>query len=158
MNKIKYIFMVCLFNMVWAVDISGIYKVEFEGKETYVEIFKKNNKFYAVGFANKDGVSSDKDLKNPNPALRDRDVRGSVFVWNLTKKSAGEYAGGRIYSFSNGGEYHASAKFDGNILKLKASKDSMGFFGKTFEWHKLSDTEIEPLQSRRIDVNTLTLP
>ncbi|RDU67597.1 DUF2147 domain-containing protein [Helicobacter didelphidarum] len=160
--KLKYMFIVCLFNILYAGDISGVYSVIHDGKESYTEIFKKNNKFYAVGFANKNKSNESQentlDINNPNPELRTRPMRGVVFMWNLVAKNEKEYIRGKLYRFDNGKEYHVNAKQDGNILKLRISKDSKGTMGKTIQWRKMNLDEIKSIQAERLDIDTLELP
>ncbi len=158
MNKIKCLIAACFLQFVFASDITGIYEVESNNEISYVEIFQKNGKFYAVGFANKSGKDSGKDIKNPNPSLRDRNIGGSVFLWNLQKADDGKYVDGRIYSFDNGATYYINARQEGELLKLKASKDKKGVIGKNLVWRKLNEKEIEPYNTYRYDTNKLELP
>ncbi len=158
MKKFKYLVFTCFLQFVFAGDISGVYEVESNGNISYVEVFQKDGKFYAVGFANKNGKDSGKDIKNPNPALRDRNIGGSVFLWNLQKIEDDKYVNGKVYSFDNGVTYYVSAKQEGNTLKLRASKDKNGVIGKKLEWRKLNSNEIKPYESYRYDVQKLQLP
>ncbi len=158
MKKILLLYAICLWYATWANDISGIYVVTSNNQESYIEIFKKNEQFYAVGFANKDNIDSGNDIKNPNPQLRNRPIRGIVFLWGLRAKNNKEYYGGKIYNFSNGMQYYANMEQNGNILKVRVSKDSKGLFGKTLKWRKATHEEVSHIESKRLDINTLELP
>lgn len=158
----KFIVAMCVWQafllQIWAVDIAGIYAISFESTESYVEIFKKNGKYYGVGFANKDGSPGGKDKNNPDPKLRERDLHKAVFLYNLVEEKDNKFEDGKIYNYKDGKTYHASAKLVGNTLEIKASKDSMGIFGRTLKWRKLSNSEVSAIQSKRLDVNTLQIP
>lgn len=140
--------------MAFAVDISGLYNMTYEGQENYVEVFKKNNKYYAVAFSNKKEVN---EGINNKEAVESSDK--SVFIWNLEEKKQGRFTNGRIYNFKNGKIYYVKAKVDKNdILKVTISEDAGGVLGKTLKWKRLTQSEIDSLQSRRVDVNKLKLP
>lgn len=155
----KMVFMAyfIMLNIALAADISGIYSIQFSDVDSYVEVFKKNEKYYAVRFANRDG-SSEKDTKNPNPNLRDRDLHKVVFLWNLEETKENKFENGSIYNFKLGKVMHAKAKLEGDILKVSVSLDSIGIFGRTLKWRKLSNSEVSAIQSKRLDVNTLQIP
>ncbi|RDU69594.1 DUF2147 domain-containing protein [Helicobacter cholecystus] len=121
-------------------EICGYYILEKNdtGNQTIVEIFQKDNQYYAYGFANTDGSVS-YDENNPNEKLRGRPLRGVVFLWGLTKEGD-EYDGGKIYNYANGKTYSASAKLEGDTLKVRAT---VWTFGKTLIWKKLSDEQVE---------------
>lgn len=151
-------FILCLSVVLYANDISGIYSFKSGGDESYIEVFQKNGKFYGVGFANKSGKDSGNDVKNPNPKLRDRKIGGSVFLWNLQHKIGNKYQNGKLYNFQNGITYNVSAKQLDGTLELRVSKDKKGMFGKTLLWKKMSDKDIEPYKSKRLNIETLQLP
>lgn len=151
-------FFVCLSAILWANDISGVYAVQADDGESYIEIFQKNGKFYGVGFANKSGKDAGNDIKNPDPKLRNRKVGGIVFLWNLEHKEGNKYNNGKLYNFKNGNTYYVNAKQVDKVLELRVSKDKKGIFGKTLSWVKMSDKEIAPYQSKRPKIETLQLP
>lgn len=158
MRIVKCMFLAAFLNCAWAVDISGIYAISFENTESYVEIFKKNGKYYGIGFANKDGSDGGKDKNNPDPKLRNRDLHKTVFLWNLVEEKENKFDDGIIYNHKDGKQYHASASLVNGYLKVKASKDSAGIFGRTLEWRKLNDNEVKAIENKRVDINTLELP
>ncbi len=154
----KLLLFFCLLGFLYAKDISGIYSFKSEDDISYIEVFERNGEYHALGFANKSGKSGGKDTKNPNKELRDRDLRGAVFLWGLKKKSDDEYKDGKIYNFEDGAEYHVSIKVKGDTLKIRASKDSLGIFGRTIEWKRVSDKEIKPYLSKRVDTSKIKIP
>lgn len=157
MKKLQ-ILMLFFTGFLFANDISGVYAVIANGDESYVEVFQKNKKYYAVGFANKSGKSGGNDVKNPNEKLRNRPIQGAVFLWGLSFKKDKEYTGGKLYNFSNGMQYYVSVKQQENGIKLRISKDASGLFGKSVEWRKLNDKEIAPYANKRLNVDNLQLP
>ena len=152
------LFNVAIFNVLCAADISGLYALPYGKSETYVEIFKRDNKYYALGFANKEGTKAGKDIHNPHPHLRDRELHGTIFMWNLEEIKDGEYANGKIYNNNNGKTYHIKAKLAADALNVVASKDKKGVMGKTLKWRKLTPKEIESLKDKRINTESAVLP
>ena len=142
----KIIAMCCFVAFACADGISGYYLLpkNERGAENIVQIFEYNHKYYAYGFAEKNHKDAGLDTKNPNPELRKRHLGGVVFLWNLEKKDETHFADGKIYNYVNGKTYHAKMELKGDRLILKASADSSGLFGKTFEWKKLDDKEVQP--------------
>lgn len=124
-----------------AQEIEGYYltHVNEKGKQSIVEIFKHNGKYFAYGFATTDGSPSI-DEKNPDEKLRGRKMSGVVFVWNLVQDKK-EWSGGKIYNYASGKTYDASAWFDkkGDLIV----KASVWGFGKEFVWKKMSEKEVE---------------
>ncbi len=49
-----------------------------------------------------------RDLHNPNPELRSREILGLELLHGLRRKSAGHWTGGRVYNSDNGKSYRAS--------------------------------------------------
>lgn len=154
MRILVLIFAFMAFNIAFGRDISGLYDMTIDGNHNYVEVFKKNNKYYAVAFSNKQEIQ-----KGENNKQKVQSDKNSIFVWNLEEKSEGKYKNGKILNLKNGKIYFASAKYDGGeILKVRASEDAAGVAGKTLKWRKLNDSEIKILQDRRVDIEKLILP
>lgn len=154
MNKLIIFLAIFNFNIAFAVDISGLYDMNFDGDDNYVEIFQKNKKYYAVAFANK------KEIENgENNKLKVENSKTSVFVWNLVESKEGKFTGGQILNVKNNHVYYVSAKYDGgDILQVKVSKDKAGVFGMTLKWRKLNENEIKLLQEHRVNLDKLYLP
>lgn len=84
--------------------IIGIW--DLSSGDSRMEIFKFQNVYYgkvlaAPGVLEKDGITSKKDIKNPDPALRSRDIIGITHVTGL-RYADGEYVDGMIYDADSG--------------------------------------------------------
>lgn len=159
----RVVFSIFIFlSGIFGADITGYYILpkNEHGLESVVRVFEKDNKYYAYGFTSKDNADFGYDVKNPNKELQKRRVKGSVFVWNLQKKSEDKYVGGKVYNYVNGKTYYAKAEVKGDDLVIRASSDSVGMFGKTIIWKKLSKEEVEPYLSRDVDLKIVeeTIP
>lgn len=153
MKKIIVLFALC-FGILCADEIEGVYLTHIgeSGRQSVVEFFEKNNKIYAYGFANVDGSAPKKDSKNPNPRLRDRVDKGSVFIYGLKKDKNGVYSGGRAYNYDDGKTYFLKITRKSNgILILYVSIDFMGFVGQSFIWTPLTKEQQEYYESQKPD-------
>lgn len=149
---LKLLTLSCFATLSLSAAVHGIYLLpkNDKGKESVVEIFEKNGKFYGVGFANKDGsVNTELDSKNPNKALQNRPVRGSVFLEMSCKSD--ESCVGRIYSFDKGKIYPIKSSLKNDNLSIKIDV----LFGPTLEWQKLSEQQAKPFADKRLDVQSL---
>lgn len=144
MKKILATLLFTTFAM--AEGICGYYLLEKndEGKEAVAEIFEKDGKYYAYGIINSDGTYS-QDVNNRDDKLKGRSLRGVVFMWGL-EKDGDEWDNGKIYNTSNGKTYSASAKLEGDTLKVKAT---VWGIGKTLTWKKVSEEQIAPLLANK---------
>lgn len=135
---------------IFAKDITGFYLLPKDSKErqSVVEIFSKNNKFYGVGFTTTKGINNDLDSKNPNPSMRSRHVRGSVF---LELECSNMECKGNIYSFEKGKTYPTKVVLRDNKLEFAINV----LFGPTFIWEKLNDMQMMPYQDERLDTSKL---
>ncbi len=137
---------------VFANDISGIYLLpkDSNNKQSIVEIFEKNNKFYGFGFATTDGINNNLDTKNPDKKLQNRPIRGSVFINIECNESK---CTGEIYSFEKGKTYPIKVSTNNNTLEIKVDV----LFGPTFIWEKLDNKEASKYEDRRIDINKIEI-
>lgn len=120
------------------------------GRQSIVEFFTKNGKFYAYGFANVDGSGPKKDSKNPDPKLRERYDKGSVFVYGLKSDGKGSFGGGEVYNYDDGKTYHLKITKDSNgILTLRASIDKLGMMGQTLTWTPLTQEQIAQYEPQK---------
>ena len=127
-----------------------------KGQQSIVEFFKKGEKYYAYGFANVDGSAPKKDANNPDPALRERVDRGSVFVYNLVRDGKSDvFKDGKVYNFDAGKIYYAKVTLKGNVLELRGSLDKTGYMGETKIWKRLSDEEVKPYLSQKPDFSVV---
>lgn len=127
------------------------------GRQSIVEFFTKSNgsktKIYAYGYANVDGSGPKKDIKNPNPKLRERVDKGAVFVYGLSK-SASEcvYEGGEVYNYDDGKTYYLKITIESNgNLSLRASLDKKGWLGESLTWTPLSPQDIAKYEGEKPD-------
>ncbi|PAF49277.1 hypothetical protein BKH41_03920 [Helicobacter sp. 12S02232-10] len=141
---------ILLMAMAWAGDLNGIYITHIgdSGRQSIVEFFKHNGKYYAYGFANVDGSKPKKDIHNPNPALKERFDKGTVFVYDLVR-DGNTYKNGKIYNFDNGKTYYLKITLEKDDLKLRASIDKSGLMGETLIWKKLSEQEAQKYLSQK---------
>lgn len=153
----KIILGLALGAFAFAQEICGYYILEKndKGSQTIAEVFEKDGKYYAYGFANTDGKAS-YDVNNPDEKLKNRPLRGVVFLWGLIK-DGNEYDDGKIYNNANGKTYSASAKLEGDTLKVKAT---VWGFGKTLTWRKLSEEQVAPYLDKKPDMQEViaTIP
>ena len=103
-----------------------------EDKSGVIEITKVGEHFEGkvVGGEKKgDGL----DAKNPDPALRSRELMGLVVLKNL-KKDGDEFTGGEVYDPNTGNTYKAKARLqaDGS-LKLRGYI-GISLFGRNEIW------------------------
>ena len=90
-------------------DIVGFWlspRDKVSGRYSIVEIFKKDGKYFAYQVAFMDSQASKKDTLNQNFALRDREVLGSVHIYNLEREGQNSYINGRYYDFNKGKSFH----------------------------------------------------
>ena len=128
------------------------------GRQSIVEFFTKSNgnktKIYAYGYANVDGSGPKKDIKNPNPKLKERVDKGAIFVYGLTKTDNDKcvYEGGEVYNYDDGKTYNLKIAIESNgNLTLRASIDKNGWLGETLTWTPLSQAEIDKYEGEKPD-------
>ncbi|WP_233712823.1 MULTISPECIES: DUF2147 domain-containing protein [unclassified Helicobacter] len=133
-------------------ELKGYYltHVGDSGRQSVVEFFERGGKYYAYGFANVDGSGPKKDSINPNPALRERVDKGSVFVYGLKEAGKGEFKGGEVYNYDNGKTYNLkiTKEKDGKLI-LRASIDKAGIMGQTLTWTPLTQEQIEKYEGEK---------
>jgi uncharacterized protein (DUF2147 family) len=120
-------------------DITGIWMTE--SKESMIQVYKTNNKFYGkifwLKFPNDPETGKAKlDKKNPDLKLRTRPILGlqivNDFIYNASDK---EWKDGTIYDPKSGSTYNCKASLtDHNTMKVR------GYIG--YAWMGLGRTEI----------------
>ena len=127
-----------------AKDVEGFWYMpeKPKGRMKVAKIIVINNKVYAYGIALHDDVKSTLDIHNPDKSLRDKDLKGLIFIYDIEFKD-GDWQTGRIYHTDQGSTYYAkiSLSEDKKTLFLKASLDKRGIVGATVEWERLSKEE-----------------
>lgn len=121
----------------WAAadDVLGIWKTNEGGG--HVELYRVGDQLEGkiVG-GDVNEAKQTKDVHNPDPALRDRELLGLVIIQGL-RYDAGDDAwkDGQLYRSTNGKTYRSKIKLaDDGVLKVTGYK---GFFSKTVDWHRL---------------------
>lgn len=125
-------------------DFIGLWYMpeDTKGRIPVADIFQKNGKFYAYAFSFEDlSAGGDKDVNNPNTALRNRRISDVVFVYDLKMKE-NKLEGGEIYNPDDGKYFHLKGELskDKNTITWKASIDGAGLFGKTIVWKRVTNT------------------
>lgn len=147
----------CALGISYAAELKGdfITHVGDSGRQSIVEFFERDGKYYAYGYANVDGSGPKPDTVNPNPKLRSRVDKGTVFVYGL-QKSGDSYKNGLVYNYDDGKEYYLKAHFvDDNTLEMRASVDSFGMAGKTIIWKRLTKEQVEKYKPEKPDFSVV---
>lgn len=123
------------------------------GRYSIVEIFKKDGKYFAYQVVFMDSQPSKKDTLNQNFALRDREVLGSVHIYNLEREGQNSYINGRYYDFNKGKSFHLKVRLECDKLILLVSADNVGFLGKqkTYKFLDIKDAEFYIKEKPNID-------
>lgn len=127
-------------------DITGFWlspRDSKSGRYSIVEIFKKDGKYFAYQVAFMDSMPPKKDELNQNFSLRDRDVLGSVHIYNLERESQNSYINGRYYDFNKGKSFHLKARLECDKLILLVSADNVGFLGRQKVYKSIDMAEAE---------------
>lgn len=114
-------------------DIVGFWlspKDSHSGRVSIIEVFKKDGKYFAYNVTFMDNLPSIKDSFNQNFALRDREVLGSVYMYNLERSEQNSYINGRYYDFNKGKTFHLKVRLECNKLIALVSADNVGFLGR----------------------------
>lgn len=115
-------------------------KWESDKKDVILEVFKKGDKYYGKYLWGKeivesDGKTSKKDIKNPDPKLRSRNVIGITSLTNLTW-NGNEYEDGKIYNAPSGDTYSCKLWIKKNKLYLRGFL-GISLLGQTATFHKI---------------------
>ena len=79
------------------------------------------------------------DDKNPDPALRDRPLKGMTIMSGFTYDGDGRWSGGRIYDPNSGKTYKATIRqVDANTIKLRGYI-GISLFGRSDTWTRDDD-------------------
>lgn len=112
---------------------------ESDAKDVRMEFFKSGDKYYGKLLwgnliVEKDGVTSKKDIKNPDIKLRGREIIGIVSLTGL-KWTGKEFENGRIYDAPSGNTYDCKAWIAKGKLYLRGYM-GVSMLGKTVSWHR----------------------
>jgi len=119
-------------------SIIGVW--ESDAKDVRMQFFKSGNKYYGKLLwgnlvVEKDGITSKKDAKNPDPGLRSRNIIGIVSLTGLTWDGE-EYTDGQIYDPPSGDTYTCKAWIEDGKLYLRGYL-GVSLLGKTVSWHRI---------------------
>ncbi|MCW3112150.1 MAG: peptide protein [Segetibacter sp.] len=95
-------------------------------KDAKIEIYKKSDTYFGKSIWTE---TKRKDLKNPNPSLRDRELLGTDLFTNFVYKH-GTYEDGKIYDPESGKTYDCKISFNGKSLKVRGYI-GISLFGRT---------------------------
>lgn len=125
-------------------DIVGQW--ESDKKDVRMEFFNTGTSYSArLLWGNliveKDGITSKKDVKNPDAKLRSRDIIGITSLTGL-KWDGKEYGDGKIYDPPSGDTYTCKAWIKDGKLYLRGYL-GISLLGQTVSWHRY----INPVES-----------
>ncbi|MGJ1265623.1 DUF2147 domain-containing protein [Sphingobacterium spiritivorum] len=112
---------------------------EADKKDVIIEIFKQGDKYFGKYIWGKpivesDGVTSKKDLKNPDPKLRSRDLIGITSLTGL-KWDGEEYGDGKIYNAPTVDTYKCKVWIKNDKLYLRGYL-GVSLLGQTATFHR----------------------
>lgn len=113
-------------------DVIG--KFNTPEKDGIIEIYKRGNKYFGKIV---DGKDPRKDIKNPNPKLRNVDVIGMEFMSNFVFDGVDTWDNGTIYDPNSGTTYKCKMWLtETNDLKIRGF---VGFslLGRTEEFERI---------------------
>jgi uncharacterized protein (DUF2147 family) len=103
-------------------------------KNGKIQIYKEGNKYFGKIVW---GKENRKDTHNPDPALRSRDLLGSVILSNFVHAGGNKWEDGKIYDPNNGKKYSCNMKLkDNNTLEIRGYI-GISLFGRTEVWTRL---------------------
>jgi uncharacterized protein (DUF2147 family) len=95
-------------------------------KDAKIEIYKKGEQYFGKSIW---VAQPRKDSKNPNEALKTREVLGIELLTNFSFKD-GAYTSGRIYDPESGKTYDCKMSLNGDMLKVRGYV-GISLFGRT---------------------------
>ena len=142
MKRIIFSFICMLMPLASAFAQDVIGKWKLEDGTAIVEVYKSgdvyNGKIVWLQNPTEDDGTPAKDDKNPDPALKTREILGLNMLHGL-KKDGSKYAGGKIYDPGNGKTYNCSMQVEGDVLKVRGSLDARGLLGRTMDWFRVKE-------------------
>lgn len=120
-------------------QIIGLWQTET--KDSHIEIFKVNNKYYgklAGGpkIFEADGVTSKKDKKNPDPAQKERLLKNLLILMHFIYDD-GIWQDGKIYDPESGNTYQCKMKLNKGILEIRGFI-GISLIGRTARWTRVA--------------------
>ncbi|MGM9788565.1 MAG: DUF2147 domain-containing protein [Candidatus Cryptobacteroides sp.] len=123
-----------------AQDVIGKWKLD-DGS-AIVEVYQQGNtyngKIVWLAEPNDSEGNPIKDLANPDPKLRGRQILGLNMLEGLVKEGD-KYVKGNIYDPSTGKTYYCNMKVNGDVLKVTGSLDKKGLIGRKMDWFRVKE-------------------
>ncbi len=115
---------------------------ETEEKDGRIQMLKNADTFYAQMLWGKqlleaDGVTYKKDIHNPDPALRSRELKNYTLITGLVYKD-GKWTNGKIYNFNDGNSYDVNIELKSDGLMHMRVFKGVPILGRTLKWSPVS--------------------
>lgn len=110
---------------------------ETREKDGKIQVLRSDSMYYAKMVYGKqlfeaDGKTYKKDIHNPDPNLRSRDLKDYVLITGLVYKD-GKWTDGKIYNYQDGNSYSVTIEIEGDVMSMRVYK-GVPMFGKTLKW------------------------
>jgi len=103
-------------------------------KNGKIQIYKEGDKYYGKIIW---GKENRKDKNNPDPALRSRDLLGSIILFHFKHAGGKKWEDGKIYDPDNGKKYSCNMKLrDNNTLEIRGYI-GISLIGRTEVWTRV---------------------
>lgn len=111
-----------------------------EEKDGKIQIFKVNDRYFGKVIDGKDmfevdGKTSRKDIHNPDPKLRTRNIHNMIILSHF-RYEEGEWVEGKVYDSRNGKTYSSQIKLNADNLELRGYIGTP-LLGKTTVWTRI---------------------
>lgn len=129
---------ICVFAQNKADQVVGIWQTQ--EKDGTMQVYACGNKYCGKLLKGSDIVNSDgsskKDVENPDPNLRSRDIVGMRILKGLVFDGEQYYEEGRIYNASNGKTYNCYVWLEDGVLHLRGYL-GIPALGQTSKWNRV---------------------
>lgn len=114
-----------------------------EKKECVVEIYKKGDLYFGKMVWLKEPLDEKgnpkKDIKNPDPSLRNQTLKGMTFMYNFQYEGNDKWVNGRIYNAEDGRIYNAQiTMLNNNEISIRGYI-GMPCFGMSTTWKRKTE-------------------
>ena len=114
-----------------------------ETKEGKIQVYRVGNKYYgkldwSKSMYGPDGKTLNKDTKNSDKNLRNRNLKDLVLLKDLTYDGE-EYSGGTIYDPKNGSTYKCYMVLKGNDVLNIRGYIGISLIGRTSVWTRIKE-------------------
>ncbi|MDR3712708.1 MAG: DUF2147 domain-containing protein [Puia sp.] len=110
---------------------------ETREKDGKMQVLKSGNSYYGKMLYGKqlfeaDGKTYKKDIHNPDPALRSRELKDYTLISGLVYRD-GKWTDGKIYNYQDGNSYDVTIEIEGKVMSMRVYK-GVPLFGRTLKW------------------------